>query len=495
MNKSMKSYLLLCTVFFLLFLTSCKKEKTTFKNLDFNTTCESLDSICSWQNSYAVRSSFDYINTSGDKNDFSFLMTNADGVGFVEQAYTIEDTTEEQIFTFSAEIKTEDLQGKGAGINIGVYDENNNLLQSVDLGYDDLNYVKNTSNWTTKTLKTILRKEAKTIKIGIITYGTGKAYFDNAQVSFDKIGNKKPSALAKEYIDKAADSIMMHSLLKDSIKIDPIKEKAYAIAGNAKTGEDTYLAIEYMLEAINDKHSFFMPAAQRNSWEGNSTESAVDFNSIKYSTSEIKENYGYIKVPGFHRNDYQLKVAFADTIQKQIKQLQDKQVKGFIVDLRQNDGGNMDPMLAGLEPLYSADTTGFLLDINNKREYWGRNEAFKNMLGSDYTQPSIKTVLNKQLPIAVLYGNATGSSGEIIIISFIGNAKTKSFGQPSFGLTTGNGEYKLPDGSYLFISSTFMADRNGEIYKSKVIPDVLVEENEQSKDKTLGAAINWLKTQ
>jgi len=238
-----------------------------------------------------------------------------------------------------------------------------------------------------------------------------------------------------------------------------------------------------------------MPANERKVWEGNSIENKVDFNSIRYSSSEIKENYGYIIIPGFAGDEYQLKVAFADTIQKQIKQLYHKNIKGFIVDLRQNDGGNMDPMLAGLEPLYSADTTGFLIDVHGNKEYWGRNEAFKSALGTSYTQPTIKTKINNRLPIAILYGNVTGSSGEVVIISFIGNAKTKSFGQPSYGLTTGNGEYKLPDGSYMFLSSTYMADRNGKIYKSNVIPDVVIDEDEKPKDKTLEAAINWLKTQ
>jgi len=354
--------------------------------------------------------------------------------------------------------------------------------------------VKNTSDWSTKTLKAIVPKEAKIIKIGLIAYGKGKAFFDNSKVTFTEIENRKPSALAKDYIDKAGDSIMKHSLLKENINIEPIKKKAYAIAGNAETGEETYLAIEYMLQAINDKHAFFTTAEVRKKWEGNNDETDVDFKSIKYSKSEVKDGFGYITIPGFHGNDSKLKVAFADTIQSQIQNLYTKKVKGFIVDLRKNDGGNMAPMLAGLEPLYSADTTGYLINAYQEKEYWGRNEAFKTMYGEDYTQTTIKANIDKQMPIAVLYGHATGSSGEIIIISFIGNAETKSFGQASMGLTTGNGEYKLPDGSCIFFSSTYMADRNGVIYKTKVIPDEVIEDNSTSIDEELNAALKWLKT-
>ncbi|WAC02753.1 S41 family peptidase [Lacinutrix neustonica] len=423
------------------------------------------------------------------------MIDNGDGVGFVEQSYTLSKPINEVVFTLSADIKSKNLIGKGAGLNITVYDSIENILQSVDMGYGGFNSVTGTSQWKTKSIKTILTSKAKIIKIGLISYGQGTAYFDNVEVSFDEITDRRPSALAKDYIDKAGDSIMMHSLLKNSINIEPIKEKAYNIAGDAKTGAETYLAIEYMLNAIEDKHAFFMPADARENWEGNTEDNNVDYNSIKYSKSEIKEGLGYISVPGFHGNNHDLRVAFADTIQKQIQTLYAKKIKGFIVDLRLNDGGNMSPMLAGLAPLFSTDTLGFLIDVNNKREYWGNGNSFKRTQKEDYTASTIQTVLNKELPIAVLYGSSTGSSGEIIIISFIGNAKTKSFGQPSYGLTTGNGEYRLPDGSYLFFSSTYMADRKGTIYKSRIIPDEVIEDKNSALDEVLKAAITWLKTQ
>ncbi len=473
-------------------LIGCKKENITFKNLDFENTCQTEESgFCNWEVSYKVSSNI--IPFKDVKSGNTLLMIdNEDGVGFIEQTYELSETLEDYIFTLSGKIKTKNLKGKGAGLNITILDEEENMLESVDMGYGDFNYVKGTADWQAKNIKTILTNKEKKIKIGLISYGSGTAYFDNITVNFKPITGQKPNDLAKEYIDKAADSIMKNSLYRDRINIKPIKKKAYAIAGNAKTPEEIYLAIEYMLQSINDNHVFFATAKARKEWKGNNDEKEVDLSSIKYSTAKVKEGFGYISVPGFHNNDATLRLSFADTIRKQIQNLYKKKVKGFIVDLRENDGGNMEPMLAGLEPFYSADTTGFLIDINKNKEFWGRNDAFKKELGSDYTQPKIPVKIIENLPIAVLYGSKTGSSGEVIIISFIGNANTQSFGQPSYGLTTGNGEFELPDGSCMFLSSTYMADRSGKIYKEKVIPDVVIDENDKSKDKTLEAAIKWL---
>ena len=104
--------------------------------------------------------------------------------------------------------------------------------------------------------------------------------------------------------------------------------------------------------------------------------------------------------------------------------------------------------------------------------------------------------LKAQLPIAVLTSGQTGSSGEITTISFIGNARTKSFGQPTWGLTTGNDSYDMPDGSQMFIASTHMVDRNGKIYTGPVVPDVVIKTSPDDKeDVVLKTAMEWLKTQ
>jgi len=138
-NSFMKNRKLLSCVFLTLLIcvafSSCNKKEITFKNLDFNTTCASFDSLCDWKSSYAVRSKFSFINKSNTETDFSLQIDNSDnGVGYLEQAYRTVNSSEEIIFKFSTQIKTEDLQGKGAGLTVGIYDDKNTMIQNVDMG-------------------------------------------------------------------------------------------------------------------------------------------------------------------------------------------------------------------------------------------------------------------------------------------------------------------------------------------------------------------------
>jgi len=360
------------------------------------------------------------------------------------------------------------------------------------MGYGDYSFITGNTSWTTYKIETVLPAEAIKVRIGCIAYGKGKAFFDDASVAITPLKDRKHSQLAEDYITAAIDSMKIHSLRKDSVDFDRLKRKALLIAGDAKVPEDTYLATRFLLSSMEDHHSFFMTAKERVIWEGNDDDDDDVDTDILFSQAEKKGRYGYISVPGFHGNDSILKKAFADTLQRQLQELYVSDIDGWIVDLRPNDGGNMHPMLAGLEPLFSADTLGFLVNIHGEKEAWGRNDLFKKEDPESYVEIDHPVSFEKQLPMAILYGSATGSSGEIVIISFIGNYKTRSFGQPSFGLTTGNGEFKMPDGSYLFLASTQMADRNATIYSERVTPDVVIEKDESNSNLEVDKAIEWL---
>src|SRR5206468_4322951 len=64
----------------------------------------------------------------------------------------------------------------------------------------------------------------------------------------------------------------------------------------------------------------------------------------------------------------------------------------------------------------------------------------------------------------------TASSGEAITISFRGRPGARSFGAPTAGLSTGNEEYALPDGSMLFLTTSIEADRIGHRYAAGSCP-------------------------
>jgi carboxyl-terminal processing protease len=478
-----------------LFFVSAYTNAQQFNNLDFHQTCDSSKTgLCYWDLSWGMKGA-----VRPDEVDKKAMLIEGEkenSVGWAEQTSLINQRKDISILTVSAYISTENVEGKGAGINVGLYDKDDKLIATKDMGgFYSVDWVRGSTPWKHYSVSLICPVTAAKMKIGAILYGKGKARFRTYKIMFMSTEKRKASPLAVQYISSACDTIKKYSLFRDSFDIKDAKNIALRIAGPSKSYNECYLAVEYLLERLRpygDEHSFFMTANEVSNWEKNG--SLV--NKIQFPTYKVIDSCGYILVPPFHGGNHDIILAFADSLQYAIQTLAGSGIKGWIIDLRQNTGGNMEPMIAGLGPLFSSDKLGSLINVENKPDNW----YYKNgkYYGDSYSGFSVTKpcMIAKQLPIAVLTSNQTGSSGEIVAISFIGNAKTRSFGQPTWGLTTGNGEFKLEDGSKMYLASTIMADRNGKLYRASVSPDVILGESVVHPDRLIMAvAVDWINSQ
>ncbi len=458
----------------------------TFHNLDFSQKCDtSKTGLCYWRLSWGEMGACRAASYSSNPCLLIEGKTTI-SVGFAEQTGIIKKSTGLQFIELSANIRAENVEGKGADLNIGIYDSEGNFLTNKDMGgYASLGRITGSSDYKIYKLKAVIPAGAASVKIGAILYGKGKVMYRDFGVSLSPVAHRKPSALAIKYVSAACDTIVRHSLVKDSINVKELKKQALLIAGPAKNYEDCYPAIEYLLFSLRqygDVHSFFMKANDALKWSNDTTR----VEHMEFPKSKLIGDYGYLWIPRFDGGNKKMISAFADTIQEAIRKLDTQGIKGWIVDLRDDMGGNMEPMIAGLGPLFNADTLGYLVDVYGRRDPW----TYKDHL-NDVTHP---VVLSRQLPIAVLIGHNAGSSGEIVVISFIGNTKTRSFGQPTWGLTTGNGSFDLIDGARLQLASTVMTDRNGKSYHGPIEPDEKIE-NKLNPDNVLDRAVEWLKNE
>jgi hypothetical protein len=480
----------------LIFLTTgniLPAHTQVFHNLDFKQTCDSSKTgLCYWDLSWGSKGS-----VSQDQNGTAKCLlikgSKVNNVGFTEQSSTVKSNKGIQIITVSAAICSKNIEGKGAGLDIQAMDKDGRLIAFKDMGgIYSVNWVQGTSSWKTYSISLVCPAEAHTIKVGAILYGKGMAWFKDYKVSTVSIANRRPSNLAIKYISAACDTLQQHSLFRDSINIKELKETAFKIAGNAKTYNDCYLAVNYLLESLRpygDEHSFFMtPKEVTNLQNGGSL-----ISKIKNPSYKLIDECGYILVPPFHGTNPQRKLEYADSLQMAIQRLYALGVKGWIIDLRENTGGDMEPMVAGLGPLFSSEKLGSLVDVNKKYDSW-YYEKGKYYWDDGYSSQVLHHVsLDRQLPIAVLTSNQTGSSGEAVVVSFIGNAQTRFFGQPTWGLTTGNGSYNLIDGANIHLASTIMADRIGKLYHGPIQPDEIIKVDPRDKeDVILKAAVKWI---
>jgi len=237
------------------------------------------------------------------------------------------------------------------------------------------------------------------------------------------------------------------------------------------------------LREAGDKHSFFITKKSISKIVGTPV-------SLNPEADYLGEGIGWIKVPECLTFDAKKDISFANRIRSEIKRIDSAQnISGWIVDLRHNGGGNMWPMLAGLNALSEDGTVGYFVDPKSKKQQpWivQNGKLFSSAI-IDYKIKNTKT------KIAILIDSLTGSSGEMTAISFMGLPNVKVFGQPSAGYTTANYTHTLSDGSQFLLAERFAADRTGKTYKVKVIPDVNVNDFSNTKgDSVVLTAKKWL---
>lgn len=170
---------------------------------------------------------------------------------------------------------------------------------------------------------------------------------------------------------------------------------------------------------------------------------------------------------------------------------------GWIVDLRNNSGGNMWPMLLGVEPLLRIPGDGIqvlgMLRGAGPNVPWESHDGTlmakgRPMLG--FGQPGYR-LREPGGPVAVLLGERTASSGEATALAFRGRPDTRSFGAPTAGFATSNSSIRLPDGTLFLLTDTLMADRNGVGDGGPIVPDQVTD----GEAATLAAAHRWLLSQ
>ncbi|HWD86900.1 MAG TPA: S41 family peptidase [Mucilaginibacter sp.] len=190
---------------------------------------------------------------------------------------------------------------------------------------------------------------------------------------------------------------------------------------------------------------------------------------------------------------------YAQAIKDSICSIYSKKIKGWIIDLRLNPGGNMWPMLGGIGLIIGDGKVGSF--VNSK----GEMEHIWSIKGGDAYNDTNRFTFSicrcaskhKNLKVAVLIGPLTQSSGEAIAIALEGRPDTKFFGENTGGYTTANLTHELMYNFSLLVASFIEADRHKNLYRHMVKPDILLEGGdnfiELNKDTKVITALNWLK--
>lgn len=244
---------------------------------------------------------------------------------------------------------------------------------------------------------------------------------------------------------------------------------------NAKSYDDTYDAIRKALSVGGGKHSMLMTKSE-------SQDTTESYDEV-LPTVSLDGDIAIIKLPDF-LGTAEAGQKYAKVAEDFIHENRDK-IKGVVLDLRGNTGGDMGPMATAVSSLLPDGELVYYHYRSYDVPVTLKNGVVSNAgTGGKSLYPDEK--LN--VPVAILTDDMTASSGEALTLCFRGLERTRTFGAPTAGYTSVNMLYNMYDGAQMYLTVAFDKARTGEIFKETSIePDV-------PTDSPLEAALEWLRS-
>lgn len=309
-------------------------------------------------------------------------------------------------------------------------------------------------------------------------------------------GPRPLSPDAIQYVDTAIAIVRGHVIASETMDWAEIRRETLRRANGAQSPAETHDAIMWMVKRVNPHSSLILP----DFWA--QLQQSIENNPPMPVGRMLPAKVGYIALPGFFAADAALIRRYAVTGHALIREYSDSGACGWVIDLRANNGGDFNPMLAAIGPLLGDGAAGFTrtgLGIVTAFGYtrgrvWVGRDTLLRVPPEDVAPPI-------EAPVAVLIGPMTASAGEAVAIAFRGLPRSASFGATTAGFTTGNRGYRLSDGAFVIVTETVLGDRVAREYGGPLRPDVptggrwLNDAADPMDFVTTPAARRWLRQQ
>ena len=226
-----------------------------------------------------------------------------------------------------------------------------------------------------------------------------------------------------------------------------IERKTYlSEAQSIDNFDDAHKLVESALSFAGGKHSMLLaPVTDTAAYEELAPEAYL-----------LDGGIAYVKLPA-HRG---VKVTDSVYMHTVLNFLQDHHdAVGVVIDLRDNSGGNMYPMIAAVAPLLP---DGTLISFKTRKRTMPISMEYV-LRYVDLNQSDISK-FPADTPVAILINDWTGSSGEATLLSFRGMKNTRTFGIPTAGYASCNMTFPMADGYLLLITTGSDVARTGEVF-------------------------------
>ena len=181
----------------------------------------------------------------------------------------------------------------------------------------------------------------------------------------------------------------------------------------------------------------------------------------------LEDGIGYIKITSFNENTYK---EFTEALSN----LKKENMKGLVLDLRNNPGGLLDICSEIADDLIGEGTIVYTKDNKGDKEYI---KSDSNRLG---------------LPIAVLVNEGSASASEILTAAIVDNNEGIAIGTTTFGKGLVQSVRELKDGTgYKLTTAQYFTPNDNYIHGKGIEPKII----EKDESKQLDVAVNWIKEQ
>ena len=219
--------------------------------------------------------------------------------------------------------------------------------------------------------------------------------------------------------------------------------------------DDAHRIVKDALAFAGGKHSTLLaPVTDTTAFEESAPEAYM-----------LEDGIAYVRLPA-HRG---VKVSDATYTHPVLDFLQSHlDAAGVVIDLRDNRGGNMYPMISAIAPLLPEGT---LLSFKTRKRTSPITLDFVVRSSGLSTEEISK--FPDSTPIAILINDWTGSSGEATLLCFRGLENVRTFGIPTAGYASANQSFPMADGYTLLITIGCDVARTGEVFcDDPIAPDV-----------------------
>jgi len=190
------------------------------------------------------------------------------------------------------------------------------------------------------------------------------------------------------------------------------------------------------------------------------------FRTSKNTEFDIRNNIGHIKLYSFSMFENADK--YINSITKFLDKCTAIGVKGYVIDFRNHGGGDMHPLFEAFSRFFEGVT---LFGMNTKKVTKKENKWVNIVNGMIvWNKPFITKNINTSVPIAIIVGPHTCSTGEFVASAFIASKHVRLFGSKTSGYLSLNTSKQL-DKFMLNYTNNLVTTKNGK-FLQYIDPDI-----------------------